>query len=167
MNAKTMNLMIMLRRTIRDGRHLVRDVRFRPARLCTRGILVGTIACVLSSPAYANPKGGRSSPTVSVNSAERPPRLVLYKGERLVVTLNTTYWNISLPTGSALRVLRSPVTYARINCHEPPGSGCGSVVESFVAVTSGLSTIDAQRSICGEALRCSSANARWRVTVRV
>ncbi|HVB00235.1 MAG TPA: hypothetical protein VNE42_03105 [Acidimicrobiales bacterium] len=139
----------------------------RVTRLLTMMIPVAIIAAGLSIPALAGLQ--RSSPVITfrVDSSEHLPHVTLLKGEYLVVTMDSTYWKIQRPSGRALRTFGTSVTHRMFNCAHLPGSGCGTVVESFVAIASGVSVISAARSSCGEALLCSAANARWSVSVRV
>jgi len=139
----------------------------RVARLLTRTIPVAIIAAGLSIPALAGLKRGSPVITFRVDSSEHLPHVTLVEGEHLVVTMDSTYWKIQRPSGRALHTFGSSVTHRKYNCPHLPGSGCGTVVESFVAIASGVSVISAARSSCGEALLCSAANAAWRVTVRV
>lgn len=139
----------------------------RVARLFTSTMPAAVIAIGLSIPSLTGMKSGSAGPTVTVSSSDRLSHVTLFKGGHLVVTMKSTYWKIRRPSGHALRPLGSPVTHSMFNCHQPPGSGCGTVVESFVAIASGTSVISAARSSCGEALRCSAANASWSESVRV
>ena len=47
------------------------------------------------------------------------------------------------------------------------GMGCGTVSLKFKAINKGISTVNASRTSCGEALRCTPAQSSYYVTIKV
>ena len=143
-----------------------RTARGRIRQVATLVLLV-VIALGPSTSAFGSTVGAAKVRTLMINSTEHLPSVTLSRGEHLVVTMETTYWQIHRPSGRAIRSFGAPVTHRMINCQHLVGSGCGTVVETFVAIASGLSVISANRTSCGEAIRCSLDNATWRAMVHV
>jgi len=102
---------------------------------------------------------------LSVTDAGRT--VTVASGQRLVVGLDSTYWTFRPVTpGGVLRAVGSPRVVPRLD-HCVPGQGCGTVTAEFQATGSGTATIEATRTTCGEALRCSPGQGDYRVQVRV
>jgi len=91
-------------------------------------------------------------------------------GDRLVVRLSSTYWTVSPPASNAVLRAEGPAivaTPSAATSHCVPGSGCGTVTAVFVARTPGRAVVTAQRTSCGEALRCTDQQGSYRLTVVV
>lgn len=90
-------------------------------------------------------------------------------GDRIELILSSSYWRVT--GSSAPRVLRqdgSPVLLSRPkSCPDIPGLGCIRVRADFTALTDGKAVITAERSACGEALRCKPDQTRFTVIVDV
>jgi hypothetical protein len=88
-------------------------------------------------------------------------------GSQLTVSLASTYWRIAPPVPDGLLrgspVLVHPATGGRT----VPGSGQGTVVETFRALAPGTATVTATRRSCGEAMRCTGGQGDYRLTVVV
>lgn len=90
-------------------------------------------------------------------------------GDRLELTLSSSYWNVHGSRAPALlrqdgptRLLARPST-----CPDIPGLGCTPVQTSFTALAPGTAVITATRITCGEALRCAADQRRFTITVVV
>ena len=130
---------------------------------------VGHPAAVPSSRSRTSTSNGPfSAPeVVTVSDADNGRTVTLTRREVLKVVLNSTYWQITGSSDSAVLRPRGP---AQVNPQPEgcvPGAGCGTVTQSFVAVSSGLAAVTATRSSCGEAEGCLPSAAEWKVTVRV
>src|SRR5579885_2963902 len=90
-------------------------------------------------------------------------------GERIVVTLHSTYWQVGGPSDPRIVASEGPpkVSSGGPGCPSIPGTGCGTTVASFVAVALGGADLVATRSTCGEALRCAADQSTWTVHVDV
>jgi hypothetical protein len=86
-------------------------------------------------------------------------------GDRIVVTLGSTYWTFNPPSGVAVTQDGDPTVRPSPGC--VPGAGCGTVTATYHADTSGTATLSAHRDSCGEALRCTPAQADWRIDANV
>jgi hypothetical protein len=90
-------------------------------------------------------------------------------GDRIELILSSSYWRVA--GSSAPSVLRQdglPVLLSRPkSCPDIPGLGCIPVRADFTALTNGTAEITAERSACGEALRCKPDQTRFTVIVDV
>jgi hypothetical protein len=87
-------------------------------------------------------------------------------GDSIVVTLHSTYWQLTDPVGDVLEVVGAPTTSTGgPSCSSVPGSGCGTIRADFRVARSGTTKIEASRTSCGEALRCTGDQGSWSVTV--
>ena len=141
---------------------------------------VGTVAACTSSTVNlpppvstgATPTGATTVPVTGTPTpgvlrrtyADNGASVTLHSGGRLEVSLagQWTFQPVSTPT-----VLQAglPSAGTEPNCH--PGTGCVLVTEEFTAVGGGTATIVATRTNCGEAMRCTSANDHFQLTVSV
>jgi hypothetical protein len=106
---------------------------------------------------------GGASP-VAADDTDNGRTLTLSVGDELVVRLNSTYWQFAAPAGGAVISLGPPQVSASapgVGC--VPGAGCGVVTASFRAVAAGAETISADRTSCGEALRCTATSGAYRL----
>ena len=83
-------------------------------------------------------------------------------GDELDVVLGSTYWQITTPSSPVIAAIGEPVRAGGTTC--APGVGCGTMSARYRVVASGSTTLSADRTICGEALRCVPPQA-FRVTV--
>jgi hypothetical protein len=87
-------------------------------------------------------------------------------GDSIVVTLHSTYWQLTDPAGDVLVAVRAPTADSGgPSCSPVPGSGCGTVRADFRVARAGTTEIRASRTSCGEALRCTGDQGSWAVTV--
>jgi hypothetical protein len=91
--------------------------------------------------------------------------VTLQRGQELQVTLDSTYWTLSVsPSTGTLAVVSQDVTPGGPGCtHAVEGSGCGTARLVLRAVAEGRATVLGQRSSCGEALRCGPAEGSYRL----
>ena len=52
---------------------------------------------------------------------------------------------------------RGPQTGPGTNCPTYPGSGCGTVTQTYTALKAGTAHVSADRTTCGEAMACNPA----------
>lgn len=123
-------------------------------------MLLGLVGCGAESVAPPN----HEPMTISAGVTDNGHTVTLVTGQRLAVSLNTTFWTFSAP-GNVVRVEGGQ----RIDRSHPcvPGGGCGTVTEVFDAVATGQTTIAANRTTCGEAMRCVGNAGAYRLTVIV
>jgi predicted secreted protein len=139
----------------------------RPMRrvLAALGCVIAVI-CTACASSAGSPSAG-PQPTKSVHQSDNGRRISIGLGSHLVVTLDGTYWRFapSKPRG----VLRETNVTAHPS-RDPsmvPGSGRGTVVAHFRAISSGTATVVATRTTCGEALHCAVGQRSYRLTVVV
>ena len=109
--------------------------------------------------------GGR---TLAADESDNGRSIAAAVGDLLVVTLHSTYWQFAEPAGGAILRATGPVSIAptrRTRC--VPGQGCGTVTESFRAMSAGRVVITAKRTSCGEARACTGKSGSYQVSVVV
>lgn len=116
----------------------------------------GTAASRAGGPTVIVVHGDATGQTVSARA-----------GDRIELILSSSYWQVT--GNSAPTVLRQdgpPVPLPRpSSCPAIPGLGCTPVRADFTARTDGKAVITAERSACGEALRCKPDQTRFTVNV--
>jgi hypothetical protein len=143
------------------------------ARFLRFGIGGASVLLVVALGALlANVSSGASPKTksdiVTVTFADKGKTVDLRVGETLRVVLDNTYWSTNPPSSnSAGLVQRGAVkVYPRLaGC--VAGEGCGTVITLFRATAAGTAMVSASRVSCGEAMRCTSGNGTFEVTVRI
>ncbi|MEI9906688.1 MAG: hypothetical protein WDO06_01190 [Actinomycetota bacterium] len=130
-------------------------------------VLAVALACLTSASAQA-----ASSVAISEKNANKV--VTVKVGSKVSLTLHSMYWSVAslakygpLVTGAA--VVKKP-TATGANAPEgckTAGSGCGTQKWTFIADKVGTTTLRAMRTTCGEAMKCSDADSRFEVTVKV
>jgi len=134
-------------------------LRFAPASFAL------TLALALPLLAACGPLGPGSASVVATD-ADKGHTLTLHLGDTLVVSLASTYWQVEGSSDtSVLRASGQPAVAPSPGC--VPGSGCGTVTQSFTAVATGTADVTASRTGCGEARRCTGDEGHYQVTVVV
>lgn len=113
--------------------------------------------------------------TLTTLSEKNASKTVTVKlGARVELTLHSMYWGLAVPAKSSSLTSKGepilkpifPSPTAPAGC-KIAGSGCGTQTWVFVASKVGTTHLVASRTTCGEAIKCTSANARFTVTVKV
>jgi|SRR5581483_1656820 len=128
-------------------------------------IVTGLLAAGLL--AIAPGAGAAGTATRKLGWGTNNKSLEVPKGTVLTVTLHSTYWTFDALEGTALRAVGKPVVKAAPPGSCVPGGGCGTVTQKYRAVTTGPATINAGRSVCGEALACGPTNGTYVVYITV
>lgn len=143
-------------------------------RLQARVAAVVTVAATLAS---ATGCGGGASSGGTTTGSQGPPGTVtlddsangktvqVHFGDKITVTLGSTYWSFLPTDGLALQPYAPAQTAPARTCGTPVGSGCGTVTATFNVGHVGTSVLRAHRDTCGEALRCVGDQADWSVTI--
>ncbi len=128
----------------------------------------GTAASRAGGPVAGGPVAG--GPTVIVVRDDANGKAVSTRaGDRIELILSSSYWHVTGSSApSVLRQDGTPVLLSRPkSCPDIPGLGCVPVRADFTALTDGKAEITAERSACGEALRCKPDQTRFTVIVDV
>lgn len=106
---------------------------------------------------------------VSVGIEHDGATVDLAPGQRLEVTLASTYWQLALAPGSGpLALVSNDVVPGGPGCAATiPGSGCGIARLVARAVADGSATVSGSRTSCGEALRCGPGQGSYELRVVV
>jgi hypothetical protein len=108
----------------------------------------------------------RPLPVIHVTEKQDGGQVTLRRGQRLRVVLHSTYWEFkALSASGVLRRIGAPVVTPRPGC--VAGQGCGTVTATYIARTSGSTSVAAERTSCGEAMGCTAAAGAFKLTVSV
>jgi hypothetical protein len=106
--------------------------------------------------------------TVSADETSNGSTVTLRPGDHLGVVLHSTYWAFNAPSDPAvISADGKPVPGPGQNCPRFPGSGCGTVTVHYTAQHPGSAVVSADRTSCGEAMRCPPDASHWAIKVRV
>lgn len=113
--------------------------------------------------------------TIASLSEKNASKTVVVKlKSRVELTLHSMYWQLAVPAkSSSLTSKGQPILKPIFPSPSAPagcriaGSGCGTQTWEFVASKVGITHLVASRTTCGEAMRCTAANGRFTVTVKV
>jgi hypothetical protein len=116
--------------------------------------------------------GESATNQISATDRNNGQTITLHRNDRLVVRLDSTYWTFAAsPKSAVLRqvgtphVIASPLGHGAGHCLA--GMGCGTVTATYDAAGPGQVVIAADRTICGEAMRCVGSTGTYRLTVAV
>jgi hypothetical protein len=104
--------------------------------------------------------------THQLDESSNGKHLAVHFGDTIVVTLHSTYWTFGVPGGFILQPITPPQVGKGVNCPSVPGSGCGTVTITYNVGKVGSGSINARRTTCGEALKCTAAQSTWSVTIQ-
>jgi len=106
--------------------------------------------------------------TVAVGDDSTGSTVSLRPRDHLQVLLHSTYWTFHRPSDKAVISADGKPVYGKgQNCPAYPGSGCGTVTVHYTARGRGAAVVSADRTSCGEAVRCTPAALHWAVKVTV
>jgi hypothetical protein len=107
--------------------------------------------------------------TICAGYDQNGQTLTLHPNDTLTVTLPLTTWSFqgSSNQQTLAQVGSAVVSPAPFNKSTCPFGGCGTVAAKFRAVAPGTSQVSASRQSCGEAMRCTGADASYRLAVVV
>lgn len=89
----------------------------------------------------------------------------LRQGDRLEVTLHSTYWMFNGSSNTSVVVAEGPAVISPASSQCVPGGGCGTVEMTFDVVGAGVADVTASRTSCGEALLCTGSQGSYKLTV--
>jgi len=115
----------------------------------------------------ASPASAAERHTVIVDEHQNHATVTVHQGDRIRLVLHNTYWSIDRAHGHALATRGSQKTAGHIGPGCVPGSGCGTATRTFTARQSGTTRLTADRTSCGEAMRCTAGQGHFSVRIRV
>ncbi|MFC6599119.1 hypothetical protein [Kitasatospora paranensis] len=119
-----------------------------------------------SSPAAGSAGPATSPPTTTLDEQANHSTVTVKVGSTIRIVLHSTYW--SAVTSSAPHLLAptaAPSVSAASPC--PPGGGCGTLTQTFLARAAGPVELTAQRTSCGEAKPCLPDQRTLAITVDI
>ena len=115
------------------------------------------------------PGAGNPSPSIGVlhvaQDADNGSTLQLRKGDRLEVSLHSTYWVINGSSNSKVLMAEGSAVVSPSPAGCVPGGGCGTVQIVFDVVGAGSADVTAARTTCGEAMLCTGSQGVYKITV--
>ncbi len=132
---------------------------------CGRHSAGGPVGAPAATGSVAVAPSDGVSGTVTAGESDNGRTIMLSVNDELVVRLNSTYWQFVVPAPGGAVVSLGP---QEVKASAPgsgcvPGAGCGTVTAMFRAVAPGQVTVSADRTSCGEALRCVGAEGTYRL----
>ena len=108
---------------------------------------------------------------VKISESSNSQTVIVSKGSKVQITLHSTYWAskkvINLKAeGAPVSVPIMPGPKAPQGC-QFAGTGCGSVTWSFIAPKAGSASFEAGRASCGEALKCTASQQKFKVLFKI
>ena len=149
-------------------------MRAAAAVVVTASLGLGLAACSDAEPDASPPP----TTTTSVRPAAQAPlgfsdadnghSATVPVGQRITVILHSSEFVFRTPSDpEVLRADGEPtVNPGGESCVETPGSGCGTVVASFVGLAPGDTALQADRATCAEPA-CAPADAHWALQLHV
>jgi hypothetical protein len=132
---------------------------------CGRYTSAGQVGTPPSSVSGSAAPSGGVPATLTAAEPDNGRTLTLSVGDELVVRLSSTYWEFTTPPGGGAVTSLGPqeVIASAPGTGCVPGAGCGTVTARFRAVAPGRQTISADRTSCGEALRCTGTQGSYQL----
>jgi hypothetical protein len=124
-------------------------------------------ACSSGNGRHAATSTTRTAETVTVDEHADGTVVRLVVGDRLVIVLHSTYWQLPAPASGAVVVTGRPSVTPTPGCSRIPGTGCGIATATYAARRVGSTTLAAHRDSCGEARRCTGSEGDWSISVHV
>lgn len=125
--------------------------------------IVLSVIPVLAALVLLTAGPSNAATAVTANESNNAKSLTVHVGDTIRVALKSAAWTINDADGTVLVALGAEQ-------YSPgrPGPGCcGSASRSFTAKAAGTAALTADRTTCGEALKCSPEQSRYSVRVRV
>jgi hypothetical protein len=142
----------------------------------TLRVVIALVSTAFLASCGAAMTGGGASPSpgstpeaglIVATDSDNGKTLELHVGDRLEVTLNSTYWNIQESSDLSVVRLAGPMAVSPRPNGCVPGGGCGLAIATFDAVGTGTADVTASRTSCGEAMRCVGSAGSYRLSVVV
>ena len=114
-----------------------------------------------------SPPASNAGDPLTLSDADNGRTIQLTRGAEFRLVLRSTYWRPNGTSNPAVVAAEGPPTTAAGSEACVPGAGCGTVTQSFVAVGAGQAEVSADRSLCGEALRCRPGQQHFAVSLVV
>jgi hypothetical protein len=124
-------------------------------------------AAMTGAGASPSPGSSPEAGLIVATDSDNGKTLELHVGDRLEVTLNSTYWNIQESSDLSVVRLAGPMAVSPRPNGCVPGGGCGLAIATFDAVGTGTADVTASRTSCGEAMRCVGSAGSYRLSVVV
>lgn len=114
-----------------------------------------------------SPVSGVGAKSLEISEADNGHSIRVPRGTQIQVVLHNTYWQLRGTSDSATLAPAGEPQFKANRSECLPGAGCGTVTQSFTAIGAGRAEINAERTVCGEALPCTPDQRRFSVTVIV
>lgn len=116
----------------------------------------------------------QAATTTALSEKNASKTVAVKLGAKVELTLHSMYWQLTVPAKSSSLTSKGepilkpifPSATAPAGC-TVAGSGCGTQTWVFAASKTGITHLIANRTTCGEAMKCTGGNGRFEVTVKV
>ena len=137
--------------------------------------LKNSLVIMVISFLFANLATASAATPITLSEANNLQVMSIEVGTQLSLILHSKYWMITPPSrkgplqleGSRTPTLGTSDPSPRSPSCRVIGAGCGTQLWVFVATRVGVVVLRANRTTCGEAMRCTELNSQFKVTVRV
>jgi hypothetical protein len=108
-----------------------------------------------SASGAPSPTGAATPPqgTVVLDEKSNGRTITVHAGTPVEIILHSSYWSAAVSSPAGVLVRTRGTTMTR-DGHCAPGVGCSTQHNWFIASGTGDATVEAHRTICGEAMRC-------------
>lgn len=120
-------------------------------------IAAGPAQAAFAATAHPGSGHGNRHRLAGASDADNGRTITLHRGDRLTVTLHSTYWSIRGSSAPAVLHEKGAPASHPTPARCVPGQGCGTVTATFDAVRRGTADVTAARTTCGEAMQCAPA----------
>jgi hypothetical protein len=140
-----------------------------PAAIIAVALALTACSGAVATTRSATPRATRSAaPGSTVTVDETASGAVsLRVGQQLIIDLHSTYWMVQGSSNPPVLTMDGAVVVSPSPDGCVPGQGCGTVTADFHAIAPGDAVVNASRTSCGEALRCTGGQGTFRLTVHV
>ncbi len=136
-----------------------------------RSMVPALLSVLMLAACGAAPGTGAGNPSPSggrlqvAGDSDNGANLALRVGDRVEVSLHSTYWTIDGSSDSHVLAAEGAAVVSPAQGGCVPGGGCGTVAMWFDVVGAGSATVTASRASCGEALACTGNQGSYKITV--
>jgi hypothetical protein len=129
--------------------------------------VVAGLFVAASGTFFSTGAGATGAAATTINEASNGHVITVSLGAHLTAILHSTYWSFDPLSGNVVLVQVGTTKTVPQLKRCVPGQGCGTVTAHFVARGTGRVRLHANRTSCGEALRCTPSQSHWTVVIRV
>lgn len=137
--------------------------------------LKNSLAIMVISFLFANLATASAATPITLSEANNHRVVTVKVNSQIFLILHSKYWMVATPNPNGALQLQD-TSVAPLGTPDPSprtpgcrviGAGCGTQKWVFVATRIGVAVLRANRTTCGEAMRCTELNSQFKLTVKV